>query len=167
MRFDYKIIGDKELQIYLNNITNNMKPEINKGLNEIGIHLQKKVKDKFGEYQEGWPKLKRETVIAKARKRALRGSSRSKFSSLAKSFNSSMGSDDPLSLFGDLEGSVKRENNLAALSTKVYSDNEYAAVHEYGYAPKNIPARSYMRLTLYQEEEDIVRILSERVGRLI
>lgn len=166
---EYKIVGDKELQIYLNKMIKGMRNEINKGMDEIGRHLKKEVKSKFGKYQQGWAKLKRATVVAKYKRRKLAGykHKRSKLSSLASMFNFGIGPDDPLSLFGDLEKSIYHKNNKSNLSTTVYSDDEKAAVHEYGYAPKNIPARSYMRLTLFQEEDYVVKILSNRVGNLI
>jgi phage gpG-like protein len=51
------------------------------------------------------------------------------------------------------------------MEVEVYSDNIYSAVHEYGY--KHVPARSYMRLTLSQETQEVVDIMDNEIGRTI
>src|SRR5690554_3981333 len=127
----FKITGDNELIFYLNKTSSKIKNEANKGLKDVGKYLEEKVKEKFGNYQKGWKKLKRETVAAKQRRRAkLSGSSKKSFKKLISNINSKMDSDEPLFLFGELMQSIKHENKN--LETIVYSDNEYAAVHEYG-----------------------------------
>jgi phage gpG-like protein len=161
MNLNYRITGDKELSFYLGNIAKNIKPQALAGLNEIGTHLQKKVKAKFGKYQEGWPKLKRASVIAKYRKRGLSGIS----TKGRKKSSSATGGDDPLVLFGQLKNSIEKELNTGSMEVEVYSDNIYSAVHEYGY--KNVPARSYMRLTLAQEEDEVVKIMGNRIEKIL
>jgi phage gpG-like protein len=157
MSLNFQIIGDKELVAYLNGIDKNIKPQIKSGLSDIGTHLKREVKNKFGVYQKTWPKLKRASVIAKYRRRTLAGFK------TKKGKGSSIGSDDPLFLFGNLKNSIQKE--LSGLEVTIYSDNEYSAVHEYGY--KHVPARSYMRLTLDEETENVVKIMDSKIGKLI
>lgn len=162
MSLDIKIVGDKELQIYLENIKKDMKETLISGLDEIGNHLQKEVKDKFGNYQSSWPKLKRASVIAKYKKRGGLKKGKIKRGSL---ITIALGPDDPLILFGDLKESIEKEINSGALEAIVYSDNPYSAVHEYGY--KSVPARSYLRLTLWDEENNVVKIIDNKISRLL
>lgn len=159
--FNIKINGDNELILYLNNASSKIRNNIPIALKNISTHLEKEVKDKFGKYQQSWPKLKRATVIAKYKRRSLKSHKR-------KGLNSGtipIGADDPLILFGELEKSIKKESNNTR--AKVYSNNPYSAVHEYGYAPKNIPARSFMRLTLMQEEDEVKKIVNKYIERAI
>lgn len=160
MAITFKITGDRELALYLGRASSGIKKQIYSGLDDIGEHLQKKVKEKFGTYQSGWPKLKRASVIAKYRKRALKG-----IKTGARKIAFTVGADDPLVLFGNLEKSIQKEVNKTAMQTIVFSDNVYAAVHEYGY--KQIPARSYMRLTLSDETNEVIKILDAKIGRII
>ena len=155
------MIGDKELGIYLRRVADNIKPQIVAGLNEIGNHLEEKVKDKFGTYQSGWPKLKRASVIAKYKSRVLKGM---KARDGSMSFITT-GGDDPLLLSGTLRDSIQKDVKAGALEVEIYSDNIYSAVHEYGY--KQVPSRSYMRLTLTQEEEEVENIIDRNIGRII
>jgi phage gpG-like protein len=156
MAITFKIIGDKELALYLGRISSKIKPQAIKGLNEIGDHLEKEIKNKFGTYQVSWPKLKRASVIAKYKRRSLGGGAKG---------TASVGGDDPLVLFGRLQNSIQNDVKAGNLEVEVFSDNVYAAVHEYGY--KNIPPRSYMRLTLWQETDNVVDIMSKHIGRVI
>jgi phage gpG-like protein len=161
-----RITGDKELILYLDRTSKRLDAEYKDVLEDVGDHLEKKVKEKFGKYQNGWAKLKRATVIAKYRKRALsKITSRTRFNSLVARMNVAIGDDDPLVLFGNLRDSIKHEVNMANLESVTYSDNPYSAVHEYGH--KHVPARSYMRLTLWDEEEYIMRLVSARIGNVI
>lgn len=167
MNFRVDIIGDNELVLKFNNASKEIKDALNSELVEVAKHLQKEIKGKFGEYQPGWPKLKRASVIAKYRKRALRGiKSSSNVSGLAQQFNSfSIGPDEPLILFNELKESIEYETNKAAMTATVFSDKVYAAVHEYGY--KNVPSRSYMRKTLWDEEDIIIKMINNRIDRII
>jgi phage gpG-like protein len=159
------VYGDKELILYLNNISEEMKPQLVIGLEDIGQHLEKETKAKFGTYQKGWPKLKRASVIAKWNRRAqLNGFKRANFSNLVGLFNQGMG-DDPLVLSGKLRDSISHEVNSAQLETVIFSDVEYAAVHEYGHG--RVPARSYLRLTLWDNEDYIRKVIDDRVQRLL
>jgi len=161
MRFEVKVVGDKELGIYLNNITKNIKKEAGSGLVEIGTYLRQKVRDRLGNYHYTWPKLKRATVVAKMRRRAGSGISVSK----RKGKNLGLGNDEPLVLFSKLKKSISKETSRATLTTTVYSDSEHAAVHEYGY--RQVPARSYMRTTLFDEEDAIFKIIDRHIEKLI
>jgi len=168
--FKVKVEGVESLRYYLRNIKVANQRELNKSLNEIGSYLEGKVKDKFGVYQHGWPKLKTATVLAKQRRRSsLRSYKKASFTKFIKKFNKAIGGDDPLVLFGKLHQSIKHQLRGTKMDKEavVYSDNEYSAVHEYGYAPKNIPARSYMRTTLLDEEDYIVQIISNRIGNIV
>jgi phage gpG-like protein len=159
------IWGDKELVVYLNKMSAAMKPEILLGLAEIGSHLVEETKKKFGSYQHGWPKLKRSSVIAKWNKRArLNGFKSANFSRLIGMFNQGFG-DDPLVLSGKLRDSIQHELNIEQLESVIYSDVEYAAVHEYGHG--NVPARSYLRLTLWDNEDYVNRVLNSRIEKLL
>lgn len=155
----FRMEGDKKLMVYLDSLGKNIKSEIDKSLNQIADHLQDKVKDKFGTYQQGWPTLKRASVIAKYRRRSLSSVGRGRVGSYT------VGSDDPLILFGKLRDSIEKEVNSTSNEAIVFSDNEYSAVHEYGY--KNVPSRSYMRLTLAQEEDEIHKIININIGKRI
>lgn len=157
MNFDIKIIGDKELVLYLQKIDESIKPQIISGLKDVADYLQEKVKDKFGKYQPSWPKLKRASVIAKYRRRGLSGAK------VKGGFT--LGPDDPLILFGNLKNSIDKEVNNGELEAVVFSDNVYSAVHEYGY--KNIPARSYMRTTLDEETEKVIDIIGNKIEKLL
>jgi phage gpG-like protein len=159
MGITFRITGDRELALYLGKIAKNIKPNALKGLNKIGDHLQKEVKAKFGNYQAGWPKLKRASVIAKYKRRGLGGGASRGGASFAS------GPDDPLVLFGNLKDSIEKELHTSSMEVEVYSDNIYSAVHEYGY--KHVPARSYMRLTLSQETQEVVDIMDNEIGRTI
>lgn len=161
MAATFRLEGDRALALYLGNVASNVKPAAIKGLNIIGKHLEKEVKDKFGKYHSSWPKLKRASVIAKYLRRTLKGGANGR----KISFN--VGADDPLVLFGNLKDSIKNELNKGVLEVEVYSDNVYAAVHEYGYAPKKIPSRSYMRVTLSEESNNVVDIMDNEIGRII
>ncbi len=162
------IFGDKQLALYLGRVSQSMKPSLQSGLGEVGRHLRDEAKKRLGSYQRGWAKLKRATVVAKQRRRGgLVGSRRAGLSKLVSSVNSSLNGDEPLVLDGKLKNSINYEVNMDSMNTVVYSDNPYAAVHEYGYAPKNVPARSYMRLTLWEEEDTVKKIISNRVGRIL
>lgn len=168
MKFDIQIVGDKELVIYLENITKKMKSSLESSLNEVGKHLKGKVQEKFGKYQSGWPKLKRASVIAKAKRRGgLAGMKSKTGSAKAKRVNSigTGGADDPLVLFSKLKGGIKHEVRKGAMEAVVYSNEVYAAVHEYGY--RQVPSRSYMRLTLTQEESEVVRIIMNRINTIL
>lgn len=162
MSYYMDIKGENELILSLNKSAQSLRPKLLEALNEIGRHVEDESKKKFGTYQRTWPKLKRASVIAKYHRRALgNGVKRPKLSGLAAFFGSGMG-DDPLILHGDLKNSIKHEVNEGALETIIYSDDKKAAVHEYGY--KNIPARSYLRLTLWDEEDKINSIVKNKVG---
>ncbi len=161
------MFGDKELIHYLDNLSRHTKSSVVKGLREVGQHLEKEVKSKFGTYQKGWPKLKRETVKAKYRQRSLSAWRSGAIKTLAEAFNSTIGNDDPLILHGKLRDSIENEVYDSELTTLVYSDVEYAAVHEYGFAKKNVPARSFMRLTLWDEEEKVVELINARLEIII
>lgn len=166
-QFKIDIYGDKELILYLQKITQEMKPNLKSSLSDIGKHLKSEVKNKFGNYQRGWAKLKRATVIAKYNRRKLFALQNPGISNAINKINKSFSGDAPLVLNGVLRNSIKYKVNTDKMNTVVYSNNPYSAVHEYGYAPKNIPARSYMRLTLWDEEDTIRRIISNRVGIII
>lgn len=168
MKFDIQVVGDKELVVYLENITKKMKSEIHTSLSDVGKHLKGKVQEKFGKYQSGWPKLKRASVIAKAKRRGgLKGMKSKTGTRKAKRVNSigTGGADDPLVLFTKLKSSIRYEVKKGSMEAVVYSDEVYAAVHEYGY--KNVPSRSYMRLTLTQEEAYVVNIIKNRINGLL
>jgi hypothetical protein len=159
------IWGDKELVVYLNKMSAEMKPEILLGLGEIGIHLTEETKKKFGTYQTGWPKLKQASVIAKWNRRAqLNGFKRASFTRLAGMFNLGFG-DDPLVLSGKLRDSIAHELDFEKMEAIIYSDVEYAAVHEYGHGP--VPARSYLRLTLWDNEDYVNKVLNDRIEKLL
>lgn len=160
---NFKLIGDNELVVYLNRTSENIRKVIPDALQEVSEHLEEKVKDKFGEYQAGWPKLKRASVIAKYRRRSMKGFNRPKLNSGGSA--SSGGADDPLVLFGELQKSIRKESNSS--EAKVYTDNPYSAVHEYGYAPKGVPSRSYMRLTLMQEEDEVIKIVERKINNIL
>lgn len=158
MQFDIKIVGDNELQLFLNRTAKNIKPALISGLDEAGDLLQGKIKEKFGTYQAGWPKLKRASVIAKSRKKTqLKGVKRGSAVSI--------GIDSPLLLMSNLKNSIQKEIRNAGLEAVIFSDEVYAAVHEYGY--KQVPARSYMRLTLWDEEENVIRIIESKIDKLL
>jgi HK97 gp10 family phage protein len=162
--FSTTIKGDNSLNLYLKNITKEMKPYIIDGLKESGSLLNEEVKNKFGKYQEGWPKLKRETVLAKYRKRQLHAIKNNN-SNFTRRFNGTIGADDPLVLHGTLRDSISYDVNANDLNVVVYSDVPYAAVQEYGY--ENVPARSFMRLTLWDKEDDITNIISNKIENII
>jgi phage gpG-like protein len=170
MRLTTKIEGDDKLLIYLKDVEKNIEKQLRLALKDAVDHLFDEVRNKFGKYNKGWAKLKRATVIAKARRRMGKGGgmSSSKFSGVISSTAGAM-NDDPLILFGNLRESIERKVTGSGQHMEgiVYSDAKYAAVHEYGYAPKNVPARSYMRLTLWEEENFIVRLVNNRIARLI
>jgi phage gpG-like protein len=156
--------GDKDLIIYLNKSSNQIKPQILSALKLIGQHVEEEAKKKFGTYQRSWPKLKRASVTAKYRRRALgNGVKRPNLSGIASFINTGVG-DDPLILMGKLKESIKHELNESQLEAVIFSDDKKAAVHEYGYAPKKIPARSYLRLALWDSEKDIEEILARKIG---
>lgn len=159
------VYGDKELIVYLKNVSASTRPQIISGLAEIGQHLENETKEKFGTYQTGWPKLKRASVIAKYNRRAqLNGFRRADFTRLIGLFNQGMG-DDPLVLSGKLRDSISHEVNPSQLETVIFSDVEYAAVHEYGHGP--VPARSYLRLTLWDNELYVLRVMNNRMLNLL
>lgn len=170
MKLTYKMEGDDKLIFYLKGIEKNIEKQIRLSLKEVVDHLFDEVRNKFGTYQKGWPKLKRATVIAKYRRRLSKGGglSSSKFSGVISSTAGAM-NDDPLILFGDLRESIERQIRGSGQNMEgvVFSDAKHAAVHEYGYAPKNIPARSYARLTLWEEEDYIIKLVNNRIARLI
>jgi phage gpG-like protein len=156
MNLKIDIVGDKELALYLGKLAkkvSNSKPM----LSEISKHLRDEAKEKLGKYYKSWPKLKRSSVIAKYRRRALKGTRVNGGSN--KSFG--IGADDPLILFGKLKKSIMAE--VRGDEAVAYTDNEYSAVHEYGY--KHVPARSYMRTTLHDEEEKIMDIVNDKISK--
>lgn len=163
MSINIKIIGDRELNLYLGKLDKKVDIVAISGLDKIGDHLKDKVKDKFGKYHSSWPKLKRASVITKYRRRALQGMP----IGTRKLGNIIIGPDDPLVLFGRLKDSIEKDLNVAAKEVEIYSDTPYSAVHEYGYAPNNIPARSYMRTTLYEETNEIIDIMDNEIGKII
>lgn len=159
---DIKVIGENELRLYLDRTAKGIKRNIRAGLKEVSSHLQEKVKDKFGTYQANWPKLKRASVAAKYNRNGLKGFKRP---NLFKKASGPMGGDMPLVLSGELEASIKKSHDWN--EAKVFSDNIYSAVHEYGYGPKGVPSRSYMRLTLTQEEDEVFRIVDSNIARVL
>lgn len=163
MSLNFKLVGDKELQLYLKNLNKNINKQIISGLDDIGDHLHNKVKDRIGNYHPSWPKLKRASVIAKYRRRTMKGAA----SRATKGISFNIGPDEPLILFGDLKKSISKELNIGSKEVVVYSDAPHAAVHEYGYAPKNIPSRSYMRTTLWDETDEVVNIMNRKIGKII
>lgn len=157
MQFDVKLVGDRELVFYLEKLSAGIKPAALVGLNEVGQYLEEKIKERFGKYHASWPKLKRASVIAKYRRRSLSGGQRKT------GLSTYYGADEPLILYGNLKNSIDKE--MGDMEVTVFSDNVYAAVHEYGY--KQVPARSYMRTTLADEEEKLTDIIGKSIGRLI
>lgn len=162
--------GDNQLIIYLKNVDKKIEPNIKSALKDIVDHLHTRVTSKFGTYQAGWAKLKRATVIAKYKRRMKKGKGikSARFSGSASGVANAI-TEDPLVLFGSLKESIQKKvtGSMGNYEGVVYSDAKHAAVHEYGYAPKGVPARSYMRLTLFEEEDYIVRIVNNRIARLI
>jgi phage gpG-like protein len=170
MRLKFKLIGEEKLIAYLGKVEKQMKPNIRAALRDSVNHLQQEVKNKFGRYNKDWAKLKTATVIAKYKRRMRRGSGVStiRFSGTISGVANAI-TEDPLVLFGTLKNSIEKKvtsvgGNFTGI---VYTDAPHAAVHEYGYAPKNIPARSYARLTLWEEQDYIIRIVNNRIARLI
>lgn len=164
--FTYKLIGDKEIAIKFKSAGKTIDKQLNAELKQIVKHLKEQIQNKFGSYQKGWPKLKYSTVIAKQKRRAgLSGMKSGKMGNIARGFNSAAGADDPLLLFSDLKNSIN--TSVSKTTGKVFSDYKSAAVHEYGYAPKGVPSRSYMRLTLAEEEDEIIRMIRKRIDKIL
>lgn len=169
-RFTFKVVGENQLIFYLKNVEKGIESGIRQSLKQAVDHLHQEVRNKFGRYNSGWAKLKTATVIAKYKRRMRKGSGVSsiKFSGSISGVGNAI-TEDPLVLFGGLRDSIEKKvtgvkGNYVGI---VYTDAKHAAVHEYGYAPKGIPARSYARLTLWEEQDYIIRIVNNRIARLI
>lgn len=160
-----QIKGDNELILYFNKMASKTKPKMIDGLKDASKHLQKKIQEKFGKYQTDWAPLKRATVLAKYRRKSMMSVKKTRFNKLVAKRNTTIGSDNPLVLYSNLQRNVDYEINISDLSATIFNDEPYAAVHEYGY--KNVPSRSYMRSTLNEEQDEVFKIIDKKISDLI
>ena len=115
-------------------------------LNFVGSVLEEEAKHKIGHLQHGagpfenWKELAESTKLDKARKGYV--------------FNADY---NPLYRTGDLKDSIHHVVNPATSDLYVGSSDEIAIFQEFG--TKNIPARSFLGLTLFKEKAEIQFIL--------
>lgn len=64
-----------------------------------------------------------------------------------------------------LRNSIMWKVNRQDISAKVATNVKYAAVHEYGYPPRNIPERSYLRTGLEDKRNEITEIIADDIIR--
>jgi phage gpG-like protein len=147
-------------------------------------------KAKLGTYQSAsgafisWAKLKPETV----RRKHLSKTGSGKLSRAGKAYIKKHGSwgaggndDSPLSQMGHLRQAITTDfsdisRGVAYVGVAAGSNAEgkgspsdYAAAHEFGYAPKNLPARPYLRPALEESKvnirEEAAKAITEELRR--
>ena len=66
---------------------------------------------------------------------------------------------------GDLAGSIRAYTDRTGSRIRgfVGTGVVYAAVHEFGYPPRGIPERSYLRSSLKTKQKDVLRVLLKGV----
>jgi phage gpG-like protein len=162
------------------------------GLRKSAVIVMKRAKSKLGTYQPAshgypaWPKLKPETV---RRKHLIRtGKNKGKLSRAATRYLKNFGewgaggnADSPLVDSGHLKGAITTDESEIRSGTvyvgvakgsggKGSGSIAGAAAHEFGYAPKGIPARPYLRPALEESREDIrnavAQAIRDELGRL-
>lgn len=151
-----------------------------RGLRRGAAIVLKRVKGKLGTYQPAsggypaWAKLKPETVKAKHTSQS--GKNKGKLTRTGKKYLQEHGSwgaggnsDSPLvGVSGHLRQAITADDSELEGKGVMYvgvaagsneqgkgSPGDYAAVQEFGYAPKKIPPRPYLRPALHESREEI------------
>jgi len=151
-----------------------------KGLKKGAARVMGKAKKKLGTYQPAsggypaWPKLKPETVKRKHMSQS--GKNKGKLTGAGKKYIVKHGSwgaggndDAPLvGIAGHLKQAITTDDSQLDSKGVMYvgvaagsgtqgkgSPGDYAAAQEFGYAPKKIPPRPYLRPALHESKEEI------------
>lgn len=121
------------------------------GTEEAGDYLIECIEDKFGVYQNGWKKLKYETVIRKKKRGA--GANANK----------------PLIEFGDMMFSFFKKTSAKTRKHIVHilSDDPKIIYHMYGAPGSNLPKRDPVRPTIKEENEKCIEIIRDAVRRVL
>lgn len=131
--------------------SNERKEVVHEALTETAIFLQKKVKEKFGEYQSGWEELTAATQEDRVRK--------------------GYSPNDPLLRSGELRDSVER--NVSNTSASVGTNNPIMIYQEKGTTrtgwsgAKGIPPRPVFLITHQENGAEAVSIFAETLLQLI
>lgn len=159
-----------------------------KGLRRGGTIVLKRAKMKLGTYQSAsgdypaWAKLQPGTVKRKhtSRSGGNRGSltrAGRRYIRIHGSWGSGGNDDSPLVDTGHLKQAITMDDSELESNGVVYvgvaagsdqqgggSPGDYAAAHEFGYAPKNIPARPYLRPALHESRDEIKEAVAQALA---
>lgn len=118
------------------------------GIMEAAEYLLEVIKEKIGVYQDGWARLKEDTIRKKLRKYNV--------------------GDKPLLASGAMRDSFKIiEGGKGRLSASIGSDSEYLVHHVYGAPGANVPQRDPMRVTAVEEMDMCHQIIEEKIMEVI
>lgn len=125
------------------------------GVMKAAEYLAKKVKAKFGVYQQTggtgggpWAKLKLETMIKKAKKYGFSGR--------------------PLIGYGDMRDSIHTiKGGKGTIAASVGSDDPKMTYHVYGAPAKNLPPRDALLCTAVEEKQKCHDIIADEVYKSI
>jgi phage gpG-like protein len=170
----------------LSSIPDGVQRATEQGLRKSAVIVMKRAKSKFGTYQPAshgypaWPKLKPTTVARKytIKSGVLKGFLNKKGVELLhqpggwKVGNS--GVDAPLIDTGHLRNAITTDETEIRSGTvyvgvakggggKGSGSTAGAAAHEFGYAPKGIPARPYLRPALEESREEIRNAVAQAI----
>ncbi len=167
--------GFDELFRALRSIPNQVDAASKRGLKRGAAIVAGKAKSKLGTYQSGfgpypaWAKLRPETVRRKHMS-VKGGLTRAGKKYLKKhgSWGAGGNDDSPLVNTGLLRQAITTDDSQLNSNGVMYvgvaagkdgkgkgSPGDYAAAHEFGYAPKNIPPRPFLRPALHESQEAI------------
>ncbi|MED0672098.1 hypothetical protein P4S95_18130 [Aneurinibacillus aneurinilyticus] len=169
----------------LSSIPEGVQRATNQGLRKSAVIVMKRAKSKFGTYQPAshgypaWPKLKPETVRRKHLVRT--GRNKGKLSRAATRYLRNFGAwgaggnaDSPLVDTSHLKNAITVDEAEISSGT-VYvgvakgaggggsGSVAGAAAHEFGYSPKGIPARPYLRPALEESREEIKNTVAQAI----
>ena len=155
-----------------------------RGLRKGAARVMGRAKSKLGTYQSAssgypaWPRLKPETVRRKHLSRSGKITRAGKKYIVKHGQWGAGGNDDgPLASSGHLKQAITMDDSVLDSKGVVYvgvaagskrggkgSPGNYAAAHEFGYAPKKIPARPYLRPSLHESKEDIKKDVAKELA---
>lgn len=126
------------------NLLNSLEKEKEEILKKAGAFLEGAIKETITKGRSEWPPLKPETIKRK-------------------------GSSKPLIDTGKLRASITHKVEGDVVKVGVFGEEQalIAAVHEFGSPKKNIPQRSFMRVTADEKEKDVQRLVDEEVEKVI
>ncbi|RLI74767.1 hypothetical protein DRO97_05075 [Archaeoglobales archaeon] len=124
-------------------LLNSLEKEKEEILKKAGAFLEGAIKETITKGRPEWSPLKPETIKRK-------------------------GSSKPLIDTGKLRASITHRIEGNIIKVGVFGEEALiAAVHEFGSPKKNIPQRSFIRVTADEKEKDLQKLVDEEVEKVI